>query len=127
MNAGTGSFREIYPARRPVQLLIKTALTVVIILTATLVGRKIPSAAGLIGVMPLTGALVLVWMYVDNSGDPAVMQEFSKGALWGIIPSILFFLAAWFCFKKQLPLPLVLASCFGVWIAAALVHQWFLR
>ena len=109
------------------QLLIKTAISVIIILTATLVGRRIPSAAGLIGVMPLTGALVLVWMYVDNSGDPAVMQEFSKGALWGIIPSILFFLVAWICFKKQLPLPLVLASSFGVWVAAAVVHQWFLR
>lgn len=109
------------------QLLIKTAISVIIILTATLVGRRIPSAAGLIGVMPLTGALVLVWMYVDNSGDPAVMQEFSKGALWGIIPSILFFLVAWFCFKKQLPLPLVLAASFGVWVAAAVVHQWFLR
>jgi uncharacterized membrane protein (GlpM family) len=55
------------------------------------------------------------------------MREFAKGALWGILPSILFFLVALFCFKKQLSLPLVLMSSFGVWMVAALVHQWMLR
>ena len=48
------------------QILIKAILSVVIILIATAIGKKLPSAAGLIGVMPLTGALVLVWMYVES-------------------------------------------------------------
>jgi uncharacterized membrane protein (GlpM family) len=109
------------------QILIKTLISAVIILAATAVGKKLPSAAGLIGVMPLTGALILVWMYLENKGDPTVMQEFTKGALWGILPSILFFLVAFVCFKKQLPLPLVLTVSFGVWMGAALVHQWVLR
>lgn len=109
------------------QIMIKVIISVTIILTATAIGKKLPSTAGLIGVMPLTGALVLVWMYLENKGDPNVMQEFAKGALWGILPSILFFLVAFVCFKKQLPLPLVLVSSFGVWIAAAFVHQWMLK
>ncbi len=109
------------------QLLIKIALTVAIILAATAIGKKLPSTAGLIGVMPLTGALVLVWMYLENNGNSAVMQEFTKGALWGILPSILFFLVAFVCFKKELSLPLVLLSSFGVWVAAAFVHQWMLK
>jgi uncharacterized membrane protein (GlpM family) len=83
--------------------------------------------AGLIVVMPLTGALVLVWMHVENKGNPEVMQAFTKAALWGIIPSIFFFCAAFFCCKKQLSLPIVFCSSFGVWIAAAFVHQWFLK
>ena len=109
------------------QILVKVTISVVIILAATAIGKKLPSAAGLIGVMPLTGALVLVWMYLENKGDPKVMQEFARGALWGILPSILFFLVAFVCFKKQLPLPLVLVSSFGVWVVAALVHQWMLK
>ncbi|MDJ0916091.1 MAG: DUF3147 family protein [Desulfobacterales bacterium] len=109
------------------QLLIKIALSVAIILAATSIGKKLPSTAGLIGVMPLTGALVLVWMYLENNGNSAVMQEFTKGALWGILPSILFFLVAFVCFKKELSLPLVLLSSFGVWVAAAFVHQWMLK
>jgi uncharacterized membrane protein (GlpM family) len=109
------------------QILIKALISVAVILVATAVGKKLPSAAGLIGVMPLTGALVLVWMYQESKGDPDIMQNFSKGALWGILPSILFFLVALLCFRKHLPLPITLVSSFGVWLAAAVIHQWILK
>jgi len=109
------------------QTLVKVVISVVVILAATAIGKRLPSTAGLIGVMPLTGALVLVWMHLENRGDPEVMQNFAKGALWGILPSILFFLVAFFCFKKSLSLPMVLVASFGVWLAAAFVHQWALK
>ena len=109
------------------QTLIKLVFSVLIILAATAMGKKLPSAAGLIGVMPLTGALVLVWVYFENGGDPQIMQDFTKGALWGILPTLLFFVAAYFCFRKQLPLPVVLPLSFGVWLGAACVHQWLLK
>src|SRR5512139_174291 len=109
------------------QILVKVIISVIIILAATAIGKKLPSTAGLIGVMPLTGALVLIWMYLENKGDPSVMQEFTKGALWGILPSILFFLVAFICLKKQFSHPLVLASSFGVWMAAAFLHQLVLK
>ena len=109
------------------QILLKVALSIAIILLATAIAKKFPSAAGLIAVMPLTGALVLVWVYVENKGNPEVMQGFAKGALWGILPSILCYLVALLCFKKQIPLPGVLAASFGIWLLAAIVHQWILR
>ena len=109
------------------QILIKGALSLIIIFAATAIGKKLPSAAGLIGVMPLTGALVLTWMHLENRGDPEIMQNFAKGALWGILPSILFFLVAFFCLKQNLSLPVVLGSSFGIWLLAAIVHQWVLR
>ena len=109
------------------QVLIKVVLSVVIILAATAIGKKLPATAGLVGVMPLTGALVLVWMYLESNGDPNIMQQFTRGALWGIVPSILFFAVALFCLTKQLPLLIVLLSSFGAWLGAALVHQWLLK
>jgi uncharacterized membrane protein (GlpM family) len=109
------------------QILFKVIISVAIILLATAVGKKLPSTAGLIGVMPLAGALVLVWMYLENKGDPHVMQEFTKGALWGILPSVLFYIVAFICLKKELPLPLVLVSSFSAWLGAAFVHQWMLK
>jgi len=109
------------------QLFIKVALSVVIILAATAIGKKLPTTAGLIGVMPLTGALVLMWMYLESSGDASTMQQFTKGALWGIVPSILFFVVALLCFKRGFPLSIVLVSSFGAWLCAALVHQWLLK
>ena len=108
-------------------LFLKITLSLAIILTATAIGRKWPSLGGLVGVMPLTGALVLVWMALDTGSDPRIMQQFTRGALWGLLPTSLFFLVAFLCFRKGLPLPLVLTASFGAWLAAALVHQWVLR
>jgi uncharacterized membrane protein (GlpM family) len=108
-------------------LALKLILTLAVILAATAIGRKWPSLAGLVGVMPLTGALVLVWVALDSGNDPRVMQQFTRGALWGLLPTILFFLVAFLCYRKGLPLPLVLTTSFGAWLAAALVHQWALR
>lgn len=109
------------------QVFIKAVFSIIIIFLATAIGRKFPSAAGLIGVMPLTGALVLVWLYLENKGDPIIMQRFTRGAIWGILPSILFFLVALYCFKKNLSLLLVLILSFTAWAMAALIHQWLLR
>ncbi|MHC1699051.1 MAG: DUF3147 family protein [Geobacteraceae bacterium] len=109
------------------QLFLKILLSIVIILGATSVAKRFPSLAGLVGVMPLTGALVLVWVYLENRGNQVVMVNFSKGALWGMLPSLLFFLVAFFCFKKGFSLPLVLGSSFLVWLVAAGVHQTLLK
>ncbi len=109
------------------QIVIKLTISVAIILIATAIGKRLPSTAGLIAVMPLAGVLVLVWMYIENNGNSVVMQSFTKGALWGILPSIIFYIVALLCFKKHMPLSLVLTCSFGAWIAAALIHQWFLR
>ena len=108
-------------------LLVKAAVSVAIILFATGVARRFPSLAGLIGTMPLTGALILVWIYLENNGDQAVMRNYTVGALFGIAPSILFFLVAFIGFKKGLPLQVVLSSSLVAWLMGALVHQYFLR
>lgn len=109
------------------EILAKVVISVVIILIATAIGKKMPSTAGLISVMPLTGALVLVWMHIENKGNPEIMQKLAKASLWGILPSILFFIVAFICLKKQLSLPLVLICSFGVWLGGAFVHQWLVK
>lgn len=109
------------------QIFIKVLLSLGVILAATAIARRLPSLAGLLAVMPLTGALILVWVHIENRGDPAVMGAFSKSAFFGILPTLLFFLAALICYRKHLPLPLVLAFSFGLWAAGALVHQWLIK
>jgi uncharacterized membrane protein (GlpM family) len=109
------------------QLAIKISISLAVILLATFAAKRFPSAAGLIGVMPLTGALVLAWVYLENHGDPGIMAGFAKGALWGMLPSMLFFLVAFFCLKKGFPLSIVLMASFAAWFLSAAVHQWALR
>ena len=102
---------------------VKLLISVCIIILCTQISKKFPSLAGLIGVMPLTGALVMVWVFLDNSGNVDIMTKFTKGALWGIIPSILFFATAFVCFRKELSLWIVLCASFGIWVLAAFIHQ----
>ena len=109
------------------RFVIKLLISLSVILLCTLISRKLPSLAGLIAVMPLTGLLVLLWIYFDNSGNSQVMVEYGRGALWGIVPSILFFTVALLCFKGKLSLWMVLSASFAVWLAAAIVHQLFLH
>jgi len=106
---------------------IKLLISVCVIAFCAGIGRKLPTLAGLIAVMPLTGLIVLVWLYLDNPGNFNLMTEYTKGALWGIVPSVLFFLVAFICFHKRLSLPIVLCASFAVWLIAAAVHQLLLR
>ena len=109
------------------RFLVKLLISVSIIMLCTQIGRKLPTLAGLIAVMPLTSLIVLVWLYLDNPGDSGLMTEYSRGALWGIIPSILFFLAAFVCFQKQLPFRIVLCASFAAWLITAFIHQLLLN
>ena len=105
------------------QIIIKAAISVAIIFMATGMARRFPSLAGLIGVMPITSVLVLVWVYIENRGDSSVMQGLVKGSLFGLGPAVLFFVVALLCFRKDLPLPMVLSCSFAAWLIGAFVHQ----
>jgi len=106
---------------------IKLLISVIIIVFCTQIGRKLPTLAGLVAVMPLTGLIVLVWLYTDNPDNFNLMTDYTKGALWGILPTILFFLTAFICFRKHLSLWIVLSASFAAWLIAAFFHQWLLH
>ena len=108
------------------RFVIKVLISLCVIIFCTQIGRKLPTVAGLIAVMPLTGAIVLVWLYSDNPGNFELMVSYTKAALLGIIPSILFFVVAYLCFRKHLGLWLVLGASFAAWLLAAGVHFWLL-
>ena len=109
------------------QLLLKIIISVSIILLATTLSRKFPAIAGLIGVMPLTGALVIAWVYLENKNHPEIFHGVVKGALWGLVPTALFYLVILCGAKKVFSIPVALLAGFAVWLAAACVHQWALK
>jgi len=106
---------------------IKLLISVCVIAFCAQIGRRLPTLAGLIAVMPLTGLIVLIWLYVDNPDNFKLMTDYTKGALWGIVPSVLFFLVAFLCFHRKLSLWIVLCASFAVWLVAAFIHQLLLR
>jgi uncharacterized membrane protein (GlpM family) len=109
------------------KFVIKLLISMCIISICAAVARKVPTLAGLIAVMPLTGLIVLIWLYLDNPGNFTLMTDYTKGVLWGIVPTILFFLVAFICFNKHLPLRIVLCASFAVWLIGAFFHQLLLK
>lgn len=107
--------------------LFKLLITNAVIIGCAQLGRKLPTMSGLIATMPLTSLLVLLWLAADNPGDYRLFSAYTRGVLWGIIPTILFFVALWFCFRRQVTLPLALTAGFGIWLAGAVVHQWLVK
>ena len=107
--------------------ILKLLITNLIIVASARIGARSPSLGGLIATMPITSLLVLLWLRLDNPGNYPLLSAYTRGVLWGIIPTILFFVIAYLCFKRELPFPLALAAGFGVWLAGAAVHQWLLK
>ena len=105
------------------RLLLANAL----IVASVQLGRRSPSLAGLTATMPLTTLVVMIWLHADQPGSYAPMVGYTKGVLWGMLPSVAFFLAALWCFQRRMPFPVVLAASSAVWLAGATVHRWLVR
>ena len=107
--------------------LIKVGLSLGVILGCGLIGKKFPSLGGLVSVMPLTGGLALIWFWTDHAKETGKIDAYLKGAIWGIVPSVLFFVAALICLKRDVSMTAALAISFGVWVAGGVVHQIIMR
>lgn len=109
------------------QFTLKLLISNLIILLCVWQGKRFPALGGLIATMPLTSLIVLLWLHHDNPGDSTLLPAYVEGVFFGVIPTMLFFGAAWFCLKKGVHLPATLTVSFAVWIAAALLHQLLLK
>ncbi len=97
------------------------------IVASVQVGRRLPATAGLVATMPLTTLIVLVWLHSEAPTDRELLLGYTRGVLWGILPSVAFFLAAYGLFHRRLSFGAVLGLSSCVWLAGALVHRWLVR
>jgi len=107
--------------------LIKLAVSNLIIVSCVLISRRFPTLGGLIATMPLTSLIVLIWLATDNPGNSRLLCEYTRGVLWGILPTLVFFVTAYLCLRKGGGLPIVLSVSGAVWLGGALLHQYLLR
>jgi hypothetical protein len=109
------------------QLVVKLGVTLAVVALAIWLGKRTPTLGGLIATMPLTGVVVMLWLHSEKPEDPQLMIDYTKGALFGIGPSIAFFVAVWMALRYGFPLWMVVPSGLAVWLLAALLHQFALR
>lgn len=91
-------------------LVIKAALSGVIVAAVSEIARRYPGWGGLVASLPLTSLLAMLWLWRD-SGDPDRVAALSASTIWFILPSVPLFIA----------LPLLLRSNVGFWLSMAIV------
>ena len=105
----------------------KLLLANAVIVASVQLGRRFPAAAGLIATMPLTTLIVLVWLHSEAPGNQGLLVSYTRGVLWGILPSLAFFLAALWLFHRQTPFGAALGLSSAVWLLGAFAHRWLVR
>lgn len=91
-------------------LLIKAAISGVIVALVSEIARRFPGWGGLLASLPLVSLLAMLWLWRDTH-DPERIAALSIGAFWFILPSLpLFYVLPW-----------LLRSGVGFWVSMAIV------
>lgn len=90
-------------------LVIKAALSGVLIAAASEVARRYPGWGGLVASLPLTSLLAMIWLWRD-SHDPERIAAMAGSIFWFILPSLPLFLAV----------PAMLRSGVGFWLTISI-------
>ena len=91
-------------------LIVKAALSGVIVAAVSEIARRYPGWGGLVASLPLTSLLAMLWLWRDT-GDSGRVAALAGSTFWFILPSLPLFVA----------LPLLLRSGIGFWLSMALV------
>lgn len=73
------------------QFLLKTAITVAVVLLASVLARRSGWLGALVASLPLTSLMVLAWLYADT-GQATRVADLSMGIFWFVLGSLPFFL-----------------------------------
>lgn len=107
------------------QFLLKTAITVAIVLVASVLARRSGWVGALVASLPLTSLLVLGWLYVDTR-DASQVADLSMGIFWFVLGSLPFFLALAFGLRHGWRIEVAFAVAIAAGFAGVSIVQWLL-
>lgn len=82
--------------------IFKAVISGLLIALISTLAKGYPKWAALLTALPLMTFLSLIWIYLENKNLEMLAQYTWDVFIW-VIPSLLFFVAAYFLFKKQIP------------------------
>jgi hypothetical protein len=92
-------------------LLLKAALSGIIIAIVSEVARRAPGLGALIASLPLISVLGMIWLWRDT-GDPVRMAEHAFATFWFVLPSLpMFLLIPWLMGRGTGFWPALAAGC----------------
>lgn len=90
-------------------LILKAAISGILIAAASEVARRYAGFGALIASLPLVSVLGMIWLWRDTH-DPARLADHAQATLWFVAPSLPMFLL----------IPALLRAGFGFWLALGL-------
>lgn len=92
-------------------LVIKAALSGVIIAIVSEVAKRYPGFGALIASLPLVSILGMIWLWRDTS-DPVRMASHAEATFWYVLPSLPMFLLIPALLRREVGFwPALLAGC----------------
>jgi hypothetical protein len=92
-------------------LLLKAALSGVIVVAVSETAKRYPGFGGLIASLPLVSVLGMIWLWHDTQ-DTQRMAQHVSGTLWFIAPSVPMFVLIPFLLKRGVMFwPALAAGC----------------
>ncbi len=82
------------------QYIIKTLLTLFIIVAVSEIAKKSSLIGGILVSLPIVSVLAMIWLWVDTKSKTK-LAEFSYSVFWLVIPSLVLFISLPFLLKKM--------------------------
>jgi len=86
--------------------------------------------ASFVSVIPVNITVAIWFLFGRTGGDTAVVADYTRMALLGLFPVLLFTLTCWLCLRQGWQLKRVLVAGYAVWITATIVYratEWWWR
>lgn len=83
-------------------LLVKAAISGVIVAVVSEVARRSPGIGALIASLPLVSVLGMMWLWRDT-GDPVRLASHANATFWFVLPSLPMFLAIPAMLRRGVP------------------------
>ncbi|MDX8045591.1 DUF3147 family protein [Gracilibacillus sp. S3-1-1] len=103
-------------------VILKIAVSAIIIGIVTEVARKLPSYGGIIAALPLVSLLSIIWLHVQGE-KTATLSRFALGVLWGFPATAIMLLIIYFALQRSLHLYISISLGILGWLVFLLVQQ----
>jgi hypothetical protein len=107
------------------QFVLKTAITVAVVLVASLLARRSGWVGALVASLPLTSLLVLAWLCADTR-DQRQVADLSMGIFWFVLGSLPFFVVLAFGLRHGWQTAIAFVAATAAGFAGVTVTQWLL-
>ena len=107
-----------------VYLIIKAAISGVVVMAASEIARRSPTYGALLVSLPLTSILAMAWLWRDT-GDSEQIAALSYGTFWFLLPTLPMFLVLPSLMRHGVDFWMALAMCCVLTIGLYGIAVWF--